>query len=204
MPNTTTILLCGVGGQGTILAADVIARCAIAAGDDVKLSEIHGMSQRGGSVSTVVRIGSEVSSMVADLGTADFLLSFETTEGLRNLPFLATNGCALVNDESIKTMTVVSGAQKMPERPRKTLKEHGAHVLPADLLAAQAGTAKAANIVLIGALAQFMPYPDELWIDVIKSRVPEKFVDINITAFHAGKTWVESHLSPDEIHRYHR
>ncbi len=204
MNSTITILLCGVGGQGTILAADVIARCAIAAGDDVKLSEIHGMSQRGGSVSTVVRIGSDVSSMVADLGATDFLLSFETTEGLRNLPFLAKDGCALINDEIIKTMTVVSGAQSMPEKPRKTLTDHGAFVMPADLLAKQAGTAKAANIVLIGALSQFLPYSDETWIQIIENRVPEKFKDINIAAFHAGKAWVLSHITSEEIHRYRK
>ncbi|MBR3689596.1 MAG: 2-oxoacid:acceptor oxidoreductase family protein, partial [Eggerthellaceae bacterium] len=95
---TTTVLLCGVGGQGTILAADLLARACLGAGLDVKVSEIHGMSQRGGSVTTVVRFGDEVQSMVADLGNADCIVSFETTEALRNLPFLAADGSMIVND----------------------------------------------------------------------------------------------------------
>ena len=116
-----TVLLCGVGGQGTILAADLLAKTAIASGYKVKLSEIHGMSQRGGSVTTVVRFGPNPHSMVGDLGSADLIISFETTEAIRNLPFLKKDGALFVNDETIIPVTVNIGAATMPENPQDLL-----------------------------------------------------------------------------------
>ena len=111
--NTKTVLLCGVGGQGTILAADLLARAAEESGLDVKVSEIHGMAQRGGAVTTVVRFGDKVQSMIADLGSADCVVSFETTEALRNLPYVKEGGSLFVNDESIKPLPVATGRASM-------------------------------------------------------------------------------------------
>lgn len=184
---TKTIVLCGVGGQGALLAADLLARCAVASGDDVKLSEIHGMAQRGGAVTTVVRIGHHVSSMVADPGSADFLLSFETTEALRGMHLLKPDGLAIASDESIKPLPVLTGSARMPERAREQLREAGAVVLPAELLAKQAGSAKAVNVVLLGALSVRLPYDVEVWRKVITERVPARFLEANLTAFDLGR-----------------
>lgn len=184
---TKTIVLCGVGGQGALLAADLLARCAVASGDDVKLSEIHGMAQRGGAVTTVVRIGHHVSSMVADPGSADFLLSFETTEALRGMQLLKPDGLAIASDESIKPLPVLTGSARMPERAREQLREAGAVVLPAELLAKQAGSAKAVNVVLLGALSAHLPYDVEVWRKVIAERVPARFLEANLTAFDLGR-----------------
>lgn len=184
-----TILLCGVGGQGTILAADLLARAAIASGDDVKLSEIHGMAQRGGAVTTVVRVGRAVGTMVADIGDADFLISFETTEALRNIAYLKQNGIAIVSDETIKPLTALTGRVPMPRGARKTLSGFGALVTPAELLARQAGSVKSVNVVLLGVLSTFLDYDEAVWFDVIRGRVPERFVDMNLKAFSLGRSF---------------
>ncbi len=190
--STTTVLLCGVGGQGTILAADLLARAALAAGLDVKVSEIHGMAQRGGSVTTTVRFGENVESMIADLGDSDFVVSFETTEALRNLPYLKEGGKMLVSDETITPMTVLTGAQKMPEKPQATLAEQGALLIPAVQIATDAGTAKASNVALLGALSVFLGFDESIWEDVISQRVPPKTIQTNLTAFHQGRAFVRS------------
>ena len=184
-----TILLCGVGGQGTILAADLLARAAIASGDDVKLSEIHGMAQRGGAVTTVVRVGRAVGTMVADVGDADFLVSFETTEALRNIAYLKQDGIAIVSDETIKPLTALTGRVPMPRGARKTLSGFGALVTPAELLARQAGSVKSVNVVLLGVLSTFLDYDEAVWLDVIRGRVPERFVDMNLKAFSLGRSF---------------
>lgn len=184
--NATTVLLCGVGGQGTILAADLLAKTAIAAGCSVKLSEVHGMSQRGGAVTTVVRFGETVPSMVADLGCADYIVAFETTEALRNLPYLKQGGLLLVNDESIKPLPVLTGAASMPEHARERLLEAGARLIAAGDLAVAAGSAKSANVVLLGALAAGMKFSLSVWEEQIALRVPPSTVDVNIAAFRAG------------------
>lgn len=184
--STVTVLLCGVGGQGTILAADLLARSAIANGFKVKLSEIHGMAQRGGAVTTVVRFGNHVSSMVADLGSADRIIAFETTEALRNEPFLKKNGILFVNDESIKPLPVLTGKTAMPKNARERLVARGAKLIPASVLAQQAGSAKTANVVLLGALAVDLSIDKNIWEEQIALRVPQKTVDINIEAFRLG------------------
>lgn len=181
-----TVLLCGVGGQGTILAADLLAKTALANGLQVKLSEIHGMAQRGGAVTTVVRIGKRVNSMVCSDGSADYLLSFETTEALRNIQFLKQGGSLLVNDESTKPLPVLSGKVPMPSRIKGRLAEYGAVLIPASRLARQAGTAKCANVVLLGALAAGLPFSRESWNDQIRTTVPPKTIDINLKAFQLG------------------
>ena len=195
MSNTKTVMLCGVGGQGALLAADILSRCAMAYGQDVKLSEIHGMAQRGGAVTTIIRIGDSVASMVADMGSVDCLVSFETTEALRNLPYLAEGGSMFVSDESICPLPVLSGKASMPKDACKTLRDLGAAIIPATFLAQQAGSAKAVNLVLLGALSTCMPYPFELWLEVIKERVPEKFRDINVTAFKVGRSWIQENAA---------
>lgn len=184
--NTVTVLLCGVGGQGTILAADLLARCAMAAGCEVKLSEIHGMAQRGGAVTTVVRFGKKVASMVADSGAVDHIIAFEITEALRNEPFLKTGASLFVNDESIKPLPVLTGKTKMPAQARDRLIESGARLIPAGRLAQEAGSIKSTNVVLLGALAAELNFDIMLWEQQIKERVPAKTVDMNLAAFQAG------------------
>lgn len=188
---TTTVLLCGVGGQGTILAADVLARTALAAGVNVKVSEIHGMAQRGGSVTTVVRFGENVQSMVADLGSANVIVSFETTEALRAMPYLAEGGALVVNDESIKPLPVLTGKASMPAHAREDLAQIGALLVPADAIAAKSGNAKTSNVVLLGALSTKLAFPEQCWLDVIATRVPPKTIDANINAFKAGRAFSE-------------
>ena len=163
--DTVTVLLCGVGGQGTILAADLLAHAALESGYDAKVSEIHGMSQRGGAVTTVVRFGrAGVQSMVSDPGCADCVVSFETTEALRNLPNVREGGYLLVADESIQPLPVLIGRASMPEHARETL----------------------VNVVLLGALATRLDFSQEAWERVVARRVPPKTVDANLAAFRAG------------------
>ena len=187
--NATTVLLCGVGGQGTILAADLLAHAALEAGTSVKVSEIHGMAQRGGAVTTVVRFGDEVSSMVCDPGTADCVVSFETTEALRNLSFLAEDGYLLVADEAIKPLPMATGRASMPARARETLADRGATLIPAGELAREAGSAKSVNVVLLGALSTRLPFAVGAWERVLADRVPPKTVEANLAAFRAGRAF---------------
>ena len=190
--NTKTVLLCGVGGQGTILAADLLARAALAAGVKVKVSEIHGMAQRGGSVTTVVRVGERVDSMVADIGCADVIVSFETTEALRNIAYLAEGGSLVVNDEAIRPLPVLTGAAAMPPRAREDLRAAGAILVPADRLAREAGNAKTSNVVLLGALSASLPFPEYCWEGAISGRVPEKTIEANLAAFRTGRAFAEA------------
>ena len=182
----TSVLLAGVGGQGTILAADVLAKVAVAAGYEVKLSEIHGMAQRGGAVTTMVRFGPSVHSMVIDEGCADYLLSFETTEALRNIGYRKPGGVLLVNDESIKPLPVATGRASMPAQARQRLVAAGAKLVPASAIAQECGSIKCANVVLLGALAKTMAFPESTWEEQISAKVPPKTVDMNIQAFRAG------------------
>lgn len=187
MSNATTVLLCGVGGQGTVLAADLLARAALASGLDVKVSEIHGMSQRGGAVTTVVRFGKDgVRSMVADEGCADCVVSFEMTEALRNLPYVSEGGHLMVADESIKPLPVLTGKAKMPENLEERLANAGATIIPAGRIASEVATAKSVNVVLLGALATRLDFPKDVWSDVIAKRVPPKTIEANLRAFEAG------------------
>ena len=193
MPEQKTIrvLLAGVGGQGTILAADLLAKTAIASGLQVKLSEIHGMSQRGGSVTTVVNMGEEVNSMVISEGEADYLLAFETTEALRNLPFLAKGGKLYANDIQISPLPVLTGKAAMPTQPQERLKRYGCQLIAANELAVQAGSAKSANVVLLGALSTGLPFTQDAWEEQIRLKVPQHTIDANIEAFRLGRESVE-------------
>ncbi len=187
---TTTVVLCGVGGQGTILAADILAKVAARAGLDVRLSEIHGMAQRGGSVITIVRFGEEVHSPVTDYGCADRVVAFEATEALRYLPYLAEGGRLLVNSAEIVPLPVLIGNAKMPTDTDEFLAEHGAVMIDSSAIANGVGNPKATNIVLLGALSAELQFEEALWEEVISGRVPPKTVESNIAAFHAGRAAV--------------
>ncbi|MCI8340713.1 MAG: indolepyruvate oxidoreductase subunit beta [Eggerthellaceae bacterium] len=186
--NVTTVLLCGVGGQGTILAADLLAQVALASGCDVKVSEIHGMAQRGGAVTTVVRFGDAVRSMVCDEGCADYVVAFELIEALRNLPFKAAGGTLIASDEVIEPMAVAAGKAALPPGLRQTLEAAGAFLVPADALAREAGNAKASNVALLGALSAFLGFPMEAWQQAIEGRVPPRTVEVNLKALEAGRS----------------
>lgn len=189
--DTTTVLLVGVGGQGTILAGDLLAKTAAASGYDVKISEIHGMSQRGGSVSTVVRFGSDVASMICDPGCADVVVSFEAIEALRARQFLAVNGGKLfVNDEVITPVSVAIGNGEMPADIDAELDALDAVRIGASRIAREAGSSKSTNVVLMGALSTALPFEAQTWREVIAKRVPPKTVDANLAAFDAGRETV--------------
>ena len=179
---TTTVLLVGVGGQGTILAGDLLAKTAAASGYDVKISEIHGMSQRGGSVSTVVRFGSDVSSMVCDPGCADVIVSFEAIEALRARQFLVPGTGRLITPVS-----VAIGTGQMPADIDASLAELDAVRVPAGRIAREAGSPKSANVVLMGALSTALPFEADTWRSVIAERVPPKTIEANLAAFDAGR-----------------
>ena len=183
---TQTVLLVGVGGQGTILAGDLLAKAAAASGHDGKISEIHGMSQRGGSVSTVVRFGDEVNTMVVDPGCADVIVSFEAVEALRSIHYLAKGGSLFVNDEEIVPVSVNIGNASMPEDCEGRLKAYDAVMIPAGEIARSCGSPKSTNVVLMGALSTALPFAPEVWHEVISKRVPPKTVEANLAAFDAG------------------
>lgn len=185
--STLSVLLCGVGGQGTILAADLLAKTAMASGCDVKLSEIHGMSQRGGSVTTMVCFGDDVASPVIGPGCADRIVSFEVIEALRNLFYLGPEGSILVNDEVTTPLPVLMGAAEMPSDPRNALLDRGALFIPARDTAEAIGNPKGANVVLMGALSAQLPFDEAIWEEVISKRVPPKTIEVNLKAFHEGR-----------------
>lgn len=184
---TKTVLLVGVGGQGTILAGNILAMTASEAGLDVKVSEIHGMSQRGGSVSTIIRMGDKVESMICDPGCADVLVAFEAIEALRNQQFLKEGGSLFVNDETITPVPVNIGNAKMPQDVDGKLDAIGAVRLNAGHIAREAGSPRSTNVVLVGALSTALPFDVAEWEDAIKRRVPPKTIDANLEAFARGR-----------------
>lgn len=194
MGNAKTVLLCGVGGQGTITAADLLARAALEAGYDVKVSEIHGMAQRGGAVTTVVRFGEGVHSMVADLGEVDYIVSFEATEALRNIPFLKDGGYLLVSDAIIKPTAVACGRASEPQNLFERLRQSGALLIDSEGLAQKAGNIKCENVVLLGALESQLDFGEEVWKRVIEKRVPEKTIEANLRAFDSGLSFARENV----------
>lgn len=189
--NVTTVILVGVGGQGTILASDVLAKVAAASGLDVKLSEVHGMSQRGGSVDTVVRFGPQVASPLAGPGTADHLVAFEVLEAARWLHYLKPGGGLIVNDRVIAPLPVLIGQTPLPIGTRAALQFEGAALIDAEALACQAGSPKSANVVLLGALSCGLLFPESTWRDVIAARVPARTLEANLRAFALGRAAVD-------------
>lgn len=190
LDHTMTVLLVGVGGQGTILAGNILAMTASEAGLDVKVSEIHGMSQRGGSVSTVVRVGEKVDSMVCDPGCADIVVAFEAVEALRAQQFLREGGTLFVNDEQIVPVSVHVGNFTMPADTEERLAAIGAVRIDAGEIARAAGSPKSTNVVLVGALSTALPFSVEEWQDAIRRRVPPKTIDANLEAFAKGRAAV--------------
>lgn len=188
---TKTILLVGVGGQGTILAGNVLAMTAADAGLDVKVSEIHGMSQRGGSVSTVIRVGEHVESMIADPGCADVVVAFEAVEALRAQQFLRKGGTMFVNDEQITPVSVHVGNFEMPSDVHERLEQIGAVLIPAGQIAREAGSPRSTNVVLVGALSTALPFATEEWREAISKRVPAHTVEANLEAFERGRAAVQ-------------
>lgn len=185
--SATTVMLCGVGGQGTILAADLLAKAAAASGLEVKLSEVHGMAQRGGSVDTVVKFGEEVFSPVTDPGCVDHLVAFELIEAARRIHYVRPEGRLLVNPRSIRPLPVLTGDLPVPHGLQAVLADEGAIFIDADELACEAGSPKSANVVLMGALSTGLPFSVETWTDVIAGRVPPKSVEANLKAFQLGR-----------------
>lgn len=182
------ILIVGVGGQGTLLASKIMGKCFLDCGFDVKVSEVHGMSQRGGSVVTYVRCGEKVWSSVIDRGEADLIISFEQLESARWLPCLKPGGILISSDQKIDPMPVIMGQATYPENVLDEIRALGVNVVsvPADRLARQAGSEKAANVVLLGAASRFTGVEKERWIDAIRATVPAKTTDVNLRAFELG------------------
>ena len=183
------ILIVGVGGQGTLLASRVLGKYALEQGQDVKLSEVHGMAQRGGSVVTYVRYGDKVNSPVIDKGEADFIVSFELLEAARWLEYLKPDGQIVTSTQQIDPMPVITGAAKYPENLVEKMKATGAKVDALDCLALaeQAGSSKAVNIVLMGRLSHYFDLPEEAWQASLEAMVPPKFLELNKKAFELGK-----------------
>ena len=188
MNGVKSVMIVGVGGQGTLLASRLLGSAMMDEGYDVKVSEVHGMSQRGGSVVTYVRYGERVDSPVINEGEADIILAFEALEAARFLPYLKKGGSIVVNTQQIDPMPVVTGAAKYPEDILEKVKAKGAGMLAIDALslATQAGSVKAVNVVLIGAMAKQMGFPEEIWLKTIEKTVPPKFVELNRKAFLLG------------------
>jgi indolepyruvate ferredoxin oxidoreductase beta subunit len=191
MSEVKNILLVGVGGQGTILASKILSEGLIAAGYDVKMSEIHGMSQRGGNVSTQVRFGDKVYSPIIGKGEADLIVAFEKMEALRWFEYLKPDGKMVINDQEISSVPIQQGAKTYPQGILEELASKVTiHVFKAMEVAETLGNPKVMNIVLLGALVKAMALPDIDWELVIRDCVKPAFVDINIAAFRKGQQQV--------------
>ncbi len=185
---TTSVMIVGVGGQGSLLASKLLGRLLTDEGYDVKVSEVHGMSQRGGSVVTYVRFGEKVYSPIVTAGEADIIIAFEKLEAARYTPFLKKDGKLVVNTQQIDPMPVIIGAAEYPETVLNELTDKGVQVeaLDALSLANEAGSSKAVNIVLMGKAAKYFDIPYERWIAAIENTVAPKFVEMNKKAFSLG------------------
>ena len=187
MNQTTNIMIVGVGGQGTLLASRILGNAVIRQGYDVKVSEVHGMSQRGGSVVTYVKFGEKVYSPIIGEGEADIILAFELLEAYRALPALKMGGRLIVNDQRINPMPVITGAAQYPDDILGKLSAKvNTTAVDALALAKEAGSIKAVNVVLIGVMAKNTDIPYEVWLQTIRETVPPKFLDINLKAFELG------------------
>lgn len=187
MTDTKSILLVGVGGQGTILASKILSKGLISAGYDVKMSEIHGMSQRGGSVTTQVRYGKEVFSPIIRKGQADILVSFEVMEALRWISHLKVDGKAIINNYEIPSVPILIGEKDYPKNIIERIENKvDTVVIDAVRIAEELGNAKTMNIVLLGLLVKAMKLDDINWENIIRTTVKERFIDINIKALNEG------------------
>ena len=186
---TKNIMIVGVGGQGSLLASKLLGRLLLTRGYDVKVSEVHGMSQRGGSVVTYVRFGDKVYSPVIDQGEADFIVSFELLEAARWASFLRPDGRIITNVQQINPMPVITGAAQYPADLAQKIAASGADVdaIDALALAEAAGSAKAVNIVLMGHLSRYFDFTLEEWLEAIEKSVPARFLEMNKKAFMLGR-----------------
>ena len=186
--HTKNIMIVGVGGQGSLLASRVIGKAVLLQGYDVKVSEVHGMSQRGGSVVTYVRYGEQVCSPVICHGEADVILAFEQLEAARWLPCLKIGGTVVVNTQQIMPMPVITGAAKYPENLVEKMRFKGIRVIAADALALarEAGNEKAVNVALIGLMAESLGFDSDTLSEALKLCVPEKLLAVNLRALHLG------------------
>ncbi len=184
---TKNIMIVGVGGQGTLLTSRILGGITLDAGYDVKLSEVHGMAQRGGSVVTFVRYGDKVAEPIVEEGQADVLIAFEKLEALRYAHFLKEDGALVVNEQRIEPITVVTGVAQYPENIMEGLeKEHTVYRIDAMEEAKKLGNSKVFNIIVLGMAARHMDFSEQAWLEVIEKTVPPKTVDINKKAFLAG------------------
>ena len=196
MTTTKSIMIVGVGGQGSLLASKTLGRLLMNAGYDVKVSEVHGMSQRGGSVVTYVRYGDRVCSPVIQTGEADVLLSFELCEAARWSSFLKKDGVLITSTQQIMPMPVITGAAQYPADLEKNLRAVCARAYIVDALtpAEQAGSSKAVNVVLLGLLSKMMDLPEDAWKEALRECVKPQFLEMNLKAFQLGR---ELHKTQD-------
>lgn len=186
---TKNIMIVGVGGQGTLLASKILGHLMLSEGYDVKVSEVHGMSQRGGSVVTYVRFGDKVYSPIIDKGEADFIIAFEQLEAARYVEYLKDDGRIITNTQQIDPMPVITGAAEYPENLIENMKNKGINVDAFDCLALanEAGSSKAVNIVLMGRVSRYFDIPVEKWEKAVEECVPAKFLELNKKAFKLGR-----------------
>ncbi|ADU21845.1 MULTISPECIES: indolepyruvate oxidoreductase subunit beta [Ruminococcus] len=189
---TKSIMIVGVGGQGSLLASRILGNVLLSQGFDVKVSEVHGMSQRGGSVVTYVKYGDKVYSPVVEKGEADIIISFETLEAARYVQYLKKGGHIVTSTQQIDPMPVINGTAVYPDDIIGKLKKQGISVVDVDALtlAEQAGTAKASNVVLMGVVSMKMDFSEDVWQAALESCVPAKFLELNKKAFALGRAAV--------------
>lgn len=182
------IMIVGVGGQGSLLASRILGSLFLSEGLDVKLSEVHGMAQRGGSVVTYVRAGEDIPSPLIPAGECDVIISFEKIEAARYLPWLKKNGMIVVNDQKISPLTVLTGAAVYPDDILDKIAEKGVKLIAFDALgaAAEAGSERAANVALLGAASREIGFSRDAWENAIRSTVKPAFVELNLNAFEIG------------------
>jgi indolepyruvate ferredoxin oxidoreductase beta subunit len=195
--STTNVVLAGVGGQGILLASEIMARAAMAAGFDVKTNEVHGMAQRGGSVIAQIRYSAKVNSPLVALGTAQVLGSLEKIESLRYADYLAPGGLAVVSSQVVVPLTVSSGQAQYPEDAEDRIRRVFPRLIYVDALklAGELGNIKASNLIVMGALSTGLELPLTAWHEAIRAAVKPKFIDLNLKAFAAGVSCAETNAS---------
>jgi len=196
MSETKGIMIVGVGGQGTLLASRILGSVLIGQGFDVKMSEVHGMSQRGGSVVTYVKFGEKVYSPLVDQGEADYILAFERLEAARWISYLKDGGTLIVNDRRISPMPVITGAMPYPDEIVEKLRAKGSKIIASDALslANEAGNAKSVNVVMIGILSALAEFSEDVWQKAIVDCVKPKFLELNQKAFSLGREYAKNSL----------
>jgi indolepyruvate ferredoxin oxidoreductase beta subunit len=189
MAETKAIMLVGVGGQGTLLASRILGNVLLSAGYDVKVSEVHGMSQRGGSVVTYIKYGDKIFSPVIEKGEADVIISFEELEAARWLPYLKKGGRIITNSRQVNPMPVIMGVQQYPENLTEKIRAKGVDITAIDALslAEEAGSSRAVNVVLMGLVSKTAGFPEEAWQKALDACVPPKAMEVNKKAFALGR-----------------